>query len=353
MRPSFYIFWILLLHTSFSCIAELRLQKVLVNGKEISFTKQPLFLTAGANDLILEFTSEKKDSASYLYRLAGLEIAWLTSQYPVARYQNLTGGSYTFEIKSLIHNKQISFSKISIIKKKAFWNEIWFIPAILLYALIVIGVGIYLFLLYDFRQKLRMQSVRNQIAADLHDEVGSNLNSIAIFVEILRKNAPVNMLPILEKIIENSTESVTLMQDTVWTINPKNDNIYKLFDRMNSFASQLLAGRNIAFDFAVNADLKKINFTMDQRKSVYLIYKEAINNIVKHADATKVNVTIDWVKDTLEILIEDNGKGFDVFSQHEGNGLNNFKERAFESDIALIIESEKEKGTRIKMSVEP
>lgn len=335
------------------CIAQVRLQKILVNGKEISIIKQPVSLTAGANDLILEFTSEKKDSASYIYRLKGLETAWISSQYPVARYQDLTGGSYTFEIKSLVHNKLISYSKIGIIKKKAFWNEIWFIPAILLYALVVIGVGIYLFLLYDFRQKLRMQSVRNQIAADLHDEVGSNLNSIAIFVEILRKNAPANMLPILEKIIENSTESVTLMQDTVWTINPKNDSIYKLFDRMNSFASQLLAGKDIAFNFNVQADLKKVNFTMDQRKSVYLIYKEAVNNIVKHAEATKVTVTIDWLKDTLEILIEDNGKGFDTTSNFEGNGLHNFKERALESDIALIIESEKEKGTRIKMSVEP
>ncbi|WP_234645170.1 ATP-binding protein [Dyadobacter sp. CY356] len=324
-----------------------------MNGKEISFTKQPISLTAGAHDLILEFASEKKDSVSYLYRMKGLETAWINSRYPVARYQDLTGGSYTFEIKSLLHDKQISYSKIEIVKKKAFWNEVWFIPAILLYALVVIGVGIYLFLLYDFRQKLRMQSVRNQIAADLHDEVGSNLNSIAIFVEILRKNAPANMLPILEKIIENSTESVTLMQDTVWTINPKNDNIYKLFDRMNSFASQLLAGKDIAFDFAVNADLKKVNFTMDQRKNVYLIYKEAINNIVKHAEATKVNVTIDWQKDTLEILIEDNGKGFDTSTKFEGNGLHNFKERALESDINLIVESEKEKGTRIKMSVEP
>ncbi|GLU51669.1 sensor histidine kinase [Dyadobacter frigoris] len=324
-----------------------------MNGKEISFTKQPISLTAGAHDIILEFASQKRDSASYLYRLKGLETSWISSQYPVARYQDLTGGSYKFEIKCLIHKKLTSYSKIEIIKKKAFWNEIWFIPAILLYALIVIGVGIYLFLLYDFRQKLRMQSVRNQIAADLHDEVGSNLNSIAIFVEILRKNAPANMLPILEKIIENSTESVTLMQDTVWTINPKNDSIYKLFDRMNSFASQLLAGKDIAFDFTVHADLKKVNFTMDQRKSVYLIYKEAINNIVKHAEATKVNVTIDWQKDTLKILIEDNGKGFDTNTNYEGNGLHNFKERALDSDIALIIESEKEKGTRIKMSVEP
>ncbi|WP_159466678.1 sensor histidine kinase [Dyadobacter sp. 3J3] len=353
LHTSFYIFLLFFLHICTLCFAQVRLQKILVNGKEISVAKRPISLTAGANDLILEFTSEKRDSITYLYRLKGLETSWIATKYPVARYQDLTGGAYTFEIKSLIDKKLISTSKIGIIKKKAFWNEIWFIPAIILYALVVIGVGIYLFLLYDFRQKLRMQSVRNQIAADLHDEVGSNLNSIAIFVEILRKNAPANMLPILEKIIENSTESVSLMQDTVWTINPKNDSIYKLFDRMNSFASQLLAGKDIAFDFSVRADLKKINFTMDQRKSVYLIYKEAINNIVKHAEATKVNVTIDWLKDTLEILIEDNGRGFDTSTNFEGNGLHNFKERALESDIGLIIESEKEKGTRIKMSVEP
>lgn len=325
----------------------------MVNGKAISITGKAVQLSAGANDLILEFSPLQSDSVSYLYRLKGIETDWLQSKYPVARYRELPGGSFTFEIKGINQSRQLAYLTIEIVKEKAFWNEWWFIPSIVLYVLIVVGVGIYLFLLYDFRQKLKMQNVRNQIAADLHDEVGSNLNSIAIFVEILRKNAPADMLPILEKIIENSKESVSLMQDTVWTINPKNDSIYKLFDRMNSFAAQLLAGKDIAFDFNVQADLRKVNFTMEQRKSVYLIFKEAINNIVKHAQATKVTVTIDWLKDSLQILIEDNGKGFDPSEEYEGNGLVNFKERAREAEIVLSIESERQAGTKIRMSVDP
>ncbi|HEV7381454.1 MAG TPA: ATP-binding protein [Dyadobacter sp.] len=302
---------------------------------------------------MLEFSTSGSDSTFYEYRMNGLESNWTTSAYPVARYQGLDGGTFTFQIRCKTKDRILSEGTIKVAKDKAFWNEIWFIPSIFIYVLVLVGVGIYLFLLYDFRQKLRMQSVRNQIAADLHDEVGSNLNSIAIFVEVLRKNAPPDMLPILEKIITNSKESVALMQDTVWTINPKNDNIHKLFDRMNSFASQLLAGKDISFDFNVEADLIKISFTMEQRKSVYLIFKEAINNIVKHAEATKVNVRVEWVRNTLKIQIEDNGKGFYVNDDFEGNGLFNFKERAREADIGLSIQSEIQHGTRITMSVDP
>ena len=142
-----------------------------------------------------------------------------------------------------------------------------------------------------------------------------------------------------------------LMQDTVWTINPKNDNIQKLFDRMESFASGVLSSQEIGFDFKVETDLGQVNFTMDQRKSIYLIFKEAINNIVKHAEASMVWVHVSRSKDTIHIGIEDNGKGFDVAEESNGNGLANFRDRADEAGIQLFIESEKGKGTRLKTDI--
>jgi hypothetical protein len=346
-----YIGLFLLVQSALPSSAQLKLTRVSVNGKDLPVSENPIQMKAGEDDLLLEFSPASGDSVSYMYRLEGGEEQWTSSAYPVARFQALDGGSYIFKIKARTKAAGLVHGEVRIVKKRAFWSEWWFIPLLIVYVLVLIGVGIYLFFLYDFRQKLRMQSVRNQIAADLHDEVGSNLNSIAIFVEILRKNAPADMLPILEKIIANSRESVSLMQDTVWTINPKNDSIHKLFERMNSFASQLLASRDIAFDFRINADLRKVTFTMDQRKSVYLIFKEAINNIVKHAEASKVSIQVDWAKDNLNIVIEDNGKGFNTFEEFEGNGLVNFRERAREADIGLMIESDRGLGTRIRMLV--
>lgn len=346
-----YFIGLLFIFTAFRSYSDNALTRVIINGKVSAVSGKTIHLKAADKDLILEFGASHSDSVLYLYKLSGVDRTWIKSAFPATRYQNLDGGSYLFEIRTLIKNRVSDSVKIQIIKDNVFWNEVWFIPSIVAYALVLIGVGIYLFFLYDFRQKLKMQSVRNQIASDLHDEVGSNLNSIAIFVEVLRKNAPSDMLPILEKIIANSRESVSLMQDTVWTINPKNDSIAKLFERMNSFASQVLSSKDIAFDFDVQPDLMKANFSMEQRKNLYLIFKEAINNIVKHAYATKVTVTITSSKDQMEILIEDNGQGFDTSEEFQGNGLYNFKERADEAEIDLLIESKLKAGTKVSMKI--
>ena len=329
----------------------MKLTVVSVNGKRVEPVKGVIHLKASEDELTLQFNRASKDTAGYLYRMQGLEQTWIPNAYPSARYQGLPGGNFVFQIKSNVKGEERMLSQIRIVKQKAFWNEVWFIPALVAYALVLIGVGIYLFFLYDFRQKLKMAGVRNQIAADLHDEVGSNLNSIAIFVEVLRKKAPKEMLPILEKIIENSRETVTLMQDTVWTINPKNDSVAKLFERMNSFASQVLSSKDIAFEFKVDANPAKINFSMEQRKNVYLIFKEAINNAVKHAQATKVSVQITSSKEYMEMRIEDNGRGFDTGKVHQGNGLFNFQERAEEAEIDLKIESQMNVGTKIRLTI--
>lgn len=341
----------LLVLLTFPCRAQLQIGKVLINGKPRPVTGDSIYLKPGDNDLILEFKSAAGDSISYLYKLEGVDNDWIRSSYPVSRYAKIDAGNYVYNIKIQKGDRDISRSSIRITKERGFWDQWWFFPSIALYVVVLIGVSIYLFLLYDFRQKLRMQQVRNRIAADLHDEVGSNLNSIAIFVEVLRKKAPPEMLPVLEKIIANSKESVALMQDTVWTINPKNDNIYKLFDRMESFASGMLSSREIGFDFKVETDLGQVNFTMDQRKSIYLIFKEAINNIVKHAEASMVKVHVSRLKDIIQIGIEDDGVGFDIGAERDGNGLDNFKERAQEAGIALFIESERGKGTRLKTQI--
>lgn len=331
---------------SFSQVA---LQKVLVNNQLRAFPKNnSIHLTASENDLLLEFQQIKKDSIEYFYRLKGEhnDSTWITSAYPVAHFQNLSDGKYIFQIKA-DNSEPI---EIKIEKDISFYNEWYFIPVLGIYIIILIVVGIYLFFLYDFRQKLKIQGVRNQIAADLHDEVGSNLNSIAIFVEVLRKKSTPEILPILDKIIENSKESVVLMQDTIWTINPKNDGVEKLFERMRSFAAQYLSNVDIALDFDIDADLKKVSFTMEQRKSIYLIFKEAINNIVKHAQANKVKVIIQKISNTLKINIIDNGKGFDIEQEFEGNGLQNFKNRAEEAEIECLLSSSKT-GTTVEIII--
>jgi two-component sensor histidine kinase len=331
--------------------AQFLIKRIIINGKEIvkPFSKN-IKLSPSEDDLLIEFEAIPISEFEYSFSVKNDLVKWQKTGYPTAHFQNITGGEYLFQIKA-ISTKTTPIFAIEIIKENTFWQEKWFWPLIIFYACLVIGVVTYLFYLYDFRQKLKMLHVRNQIAADLHDEVGSNLNSIAIFTEVLRKTANEKSMPILDKITANSKESVSLMQDTVWMINPKNDSTEKLFDRMKSFASGILASKNISLEFVSPLQLNKAVFTMDQRKNCYLVFKEAINNIVKHAEATKVEVTINQKKEEIEIKIKDNGKGFDIYEIHDGNGLQNFKERAKEAEFDLTIDSVLEKGTMIEMRI--
>jgi len=340
---------------SLHAVAGPGLSRVLVNNQPYDLKKSPVIHLEPSNEqLLFEFEPAKGDTVFYHYRLEGLQSRWFKTSYPVVNFQHLAGGEYTFRFKSESDGLMSSETSVRIIAKQAFWQKWWFWPLIAIYVILILGIGIYLFFMYDIRQKLRLHHVRNQIASDLHDEVGSNLNSIAIFVELLRKKVMAEnpeLLPILDKITSNSEETVTLMKDTVWAINPLNDSTEKLIDRMHSFGAEILSARGIAFEFESEKDLKKDIFSMEQRRNLYLVYKEAINNIAKHSSASRAKCLITYSENEVKVAISDNGKGFDFKQSFEGNGLKNFKIRSQEEDLKVDVESSPGDGTQLNITL--
>ncbi len=203
---------------------------------------------------------------------------------------------------------------------------------------------------YRIRQTLNVQQLRNKIALDLHDEVGSSLSSIKIFSELARSN-PKEFTPTLDRIIDYSQETIESIADIVWAINPDNDSFEKIIVRMRSFARELLEAKNIRFEFNINNSLEELKLSMDERKNLYLIFKEAVNNMIKHSEANHAIFSISNANNELKVLIRDNGKGFDINQQTQGNGLNNMKKRAFEIGADYFIESGQGKGTSIQLLI--
>lgn len=269
---------------------------------------------------------------------------------PIVQFPTLDGGRYILEISAKEANEKVLF-RLPVTVRQVFWQEWWFLPSMIFYVLAILGIGAYFFSIYNLRQKLKVQEIRNRIAADLHDEVGSNLNSIAIFVALLRKKSPKELTPLLDKITSNSTESVQLIQDTIWAIQTKNDNFQQFIDKIRGFATQVLAAKNISLVFDNQGVNDKNLLSIEQRKNAYLIFKESINNIVKHSQATKASVKIWSENGQIFIKIEDNGCGFDTKGEFEGNGLSNFEQRAEESEMKINIDSEIGKGTSILLTI--
>lgn len=262
----------------------------------------------------------------------------------------LPGGNYTLELRSLQQGSAGLRLELSV--EQPFWRLWWFWVAVILYVALLVGIGLYFFSLYNIRQKLKLHDIRNQIAADLHDEVGSNLNSIAIFAELLRQKSTPEQLPILDRITNNSVESVQLMQDTVWALQVHNDDPSRLLEKMRSFASEILTAKGIELMFENRFEAQPSHrLTMAQRKNAYLVFKEVVNNAVKHSGASRVRCRVWSDEGLLHIELNDNGQGFDTNQVSEGNGIKNYALRCQEESIWVRLDSSPQQGTTVCISL--
>jgi len=211
------------------------------------------------------------------------------------------------------------------------------------------------FAFYKYRQRSRgaISDMRQRIATDLHDDIGSTLNSISVFSEIAGRQLatnPGNTKSLLEKMGDASRNMIDPMNDIVWAVNPKNDYFENILQRMQYFAGELLSGKNILLHFDIDADVRNIKLPMAKRKDLYLIFKEAVNNAYKYANSKTVSVNISLYARNIVMLIADDGEGFDIENDNlAGNGLKNMQIRAKEINAQLNITSSSTNGTQVEL----
>ena len=220
--------------------------------------------------------------------------------------------------------------------------RIYFLVAFFIALLIVAGVII------RNRRTRQLQVMRNSIAHDLHDDIGSTLSSISIMSELAKSKSP-EALTLLTSIGESTTAMQENMSDIVWSIKTENDRFENVLQRMNQFASEILEAKNIGFEFIRDESLSTYRFTMKQRKNLYLFFKEAINNAAKYSGAEKIWVHIYKKNHDVEMNITDNGKGFDTSGVFDGNGMTTFKKRAEELSADFNITSHLNQGTFVQL----
>lgn len=193
-----------------------------------------------------------------------------------------------------------------------------------------------------------LEQVRRRIAADLHDDIGSSLTQISIFSEVLQQRVDKSnerVLEPLEFIAGSSRELVEAMSDIVWAINPNKDFLGELSGKMHRFAADVFTARDIAFTFdAVGLD-DKLALGANLRREIFLIFKESVNNIVKHAECAHVEIKLTVEKSEIRLSLHNDGAGFDVDKITDGHGLVSMKQRAAGLGGTLEIVSGKTDGT--------
>jgi signal transduction histidine kinase len=207
----------------------------------------------------------------------------------------------------------------------------------------------------NLRQRDKLLHIRDEIARDLHDQVGATLTSIAISTKLVQKKVGLQQTdiePILAQIKADSEDTILNIRDTVWALNPDNDAPEKFLERLRTVACQLLANQGITLTFDNEVELEALPpFSMEQRRNLFLVYKEALHNIVKHAQASKVSIQIRHLEGHLQVTVSDNGYGFDPAAQTDGNGLINFQKRANEGGFSVWVTSAEGAGTTVKMQI--
>ncbi|WP_348070481.1 histidine kinase [Dyadobacter sp.] len=314
---------------------------------------KPISLLYNQTHIIIQF-KDIKDSlnARYAYRLEGFDKRWHENgKHTIVNYINLFGGDYTLQVRNLNYPEHIASLPFHL--DEAFWQRPWFVPMIAAYVLLIVGIVLYFIRMYRLRNQIRLQKIRNEIAADLHDDVGTALSSITFLGEMARSRfdkKPEEIRPILERIMDESKEMMQTMRGVVWVINPQNDQAEDFFEKVKSFAESVLQSKKIELKFTAK-DTQHWQMGLEVQRNLFLIFKESVVNAAKHSDASHVAMTIQKEKNYVWILISDDGKGFEEDVLNEGNGLRNLKNRATQIGGDLQINSKLGQGTQVKMVI--
>jgi len=336
------------------------IEKVSVNDQPVfpnypGTTNKKLVLSPQNNSINIAFTAFLYNDPAHIkfrYKLSSANAAWqYTDEERNANYAKLAPGDYTFYVQSgnkngVWNSRMASFS---FIIEPPYWATWWF----RLLFIVAIGAGLYQLYSYRIKHLLAIERIRERIASDFHDDIGSALSSISIFSEVadnqLKQHAPPEKTrEIIAHISYYSRNMLDAMDDIIWAVNPQNDHFNDLAVRMREFAIPLLEASNISFEINIQEDILDTRVKMESRKNIFLIFKESVNNILKHAACTAMKVTVSKTGNKLELTISDNGKGFDVGLPNTRNGLKNMHKRVAEINGTLSITSAPGNGTTIR-----
>lgn len=339
--------------------------------KDLPFTEQ-LRLTYRDYSFTLFFSALDytfPENNQYAYRLEGFDDQWRRNgNERSATYTNLDPGSYTFRLRASNSDGvwNTEEHQLEIVVSPPPWKSWW---AYTLYALAILGV-FYAYLRFQIREREKQfetqiqiesarleerEQVRKRTAADFHDELGHKMTKISLFVELARRTAPAQET--LQNYLGQVSDQTQILsegiRDFIWVLDPDKDSLMDAVFRMKDFGEELFAHTDTAFrTIGFSQEFEQIKLPLHMRRHLVLLFKEAMNNALKYAQASELLLGMKLQEDHFLIFCEDNGQGFEGGkAQGGGYGLNNMRSRADQMGGQLEIQSELGKGTRIQVKV--
>lgn len=300
------------------------------------------------------------EAIRYQYKLESADSDWSApTEQRTVNYPNLESGSYRFLVRAVTADGTLSDAPATVSFRilPPIWRRGWFVTI----AVILIGLTVYAADRYRVARLLELERVRTRIATDLHDDIGASLSRVAVLSEVVKRQTEVDhqeSADMLSEIADSARGLVDSMSDIVWSIDPRKDDLKNVVSRIRQFASDVLEARAIDLEFRVPEEMADVKLGPEQRRHLFLILKEAVNNAARHSQCGSVSFDISLSNDRLVAEIRDDGRGFNLEAAERapligrgGNGLGNMQARAAEIGGRLNIVSSPGAGTRLTLVV--
>lgn len=307
------------------------------------------------NSLSIYFESlsyRERDKLTYYYKMEGVDKDWIKADRSYfVNYSLQPPGKYSFQVfcENIEGMRSSKTTELNIYIQPPFYKTYWFLGLVL----IVIAFIFYGLHRLRINKILAMEALRNRVARDLHDDMGSTLSTINILssMAVTKMNADeLKTREYLSKISENSQRMMEAMDDIVWSIKPSNDSMQKIIARMREFATNVLEAKDIHLDFKVSEEVYNVKLNMQASRDFFLVFKEAINNAAKYSKANEVQVHLSLNNKQLVLLVKDDGAGFNI-EEADGNGLGNMQKRADAMNGIITIQTKQAEGTTVNLVI--
>ena len=328
-----------------------------------------LRLDQGVNDLVFEFTALSlvaPENVKFRYRLEGVDKGWVEAgMVRVAHYPRIPPGDYRFRVIACTQDgiwNDVG-SSLAFTVAPYFWETTWFRATSVISAAVLLGGGVLMASRRRYHRKLErlqqqqaLERERTRIAQDLHDDLGAGLVEINFGSELAQDPA-LGMNEVREHTREIGTrarEMVTALDEIVWAVNPKHDNVSSLATYFCQFAQHFLRATTVRCHLEIASDLPAAPLNAEQRHSLFLAFKEALSNLAQHAGASDLHLAIAATDGMLIVELRDNGRGFDLAAPRERSnpdGLGNMQRRLHQLGGRCELVSSPGQGTTVSFKV--
>ena len=319
-------------------------EKIILNNFEWNEIRiPPKASTITIHLAALAYGSNRK--GRFEYNMPGIQEEFIpSSEDNTITFNPSNPGSYKFNIRFLGDDASfVRTLQLAIYVVPRWYQTWWFRTLLILLALAAVSMVFRL----RINQLKKEQRIRSKLASDLHDDLGSTLQSVKVYSNLALIEKGVDKH--LHKIKESTQEAIIGLRDIIWVLDDNKNTIQHLLTRINHFAAPLCEANHINFREDVNDSVLNLALGQEEKRNLYMILKEAINNSLKYAEAKTIELLVSIAKDKPQIILKDDGKGFEFEKAQFGNGLKNMHARADEIKYSISITSDPGSGTKISL----